>query len=106
MSENIDRRDFLKRAGAGALAIGTASLTGCSSRPSGSAEGSAGMETREAPKNGGKVSLLGYGCMRWPMKKGDDGKDYIDQEAGTASIIMIRRRLICRASQRLPQVWR
>ena len=71
MSENIDRRDFLKRAGAGALAIGTASLTGCSSRPSGSAEGSAGMETREAPKNGGKVSLLGYGCMRWPMKKGD-----------------------------------
>ena len=81
MSENIDRRDFLKRAGAGALAIGTASLTGCSSRPSGSAEGSAGMETREAPKNGGKVSLLGYGCMRWPMKKGDDGKDYIDQEA-------------------------
>ena len=81
MSENIDRRDFLKRAGAGALAIGTASLTGCSSRPSGPAEGSAGMETREAPKNGGKVSLLGYGCMRWPMKKGDDGKDHIDQEA-------------------------
>ena len=81
MSENIDRRDFLKRAGAGALAIGTASLTGCSSRPSGSAEGPAEMETREAPKNGGKVSLLGYGCMRWPMKKGDDGKDYIDQEA-------------------------
>ena len=27
MSDNIDRRDFLKRAGAGALAIGTASLT-------------------------------------------------------------------------------
>lgn len=81
MSENIDRRDFLKRAGAGALAIGAASLTGCSSRPSSSAEGPAEMETREAPKNGGKVSLLGYGCMRWPMKKGDDGKDYIDQEA-------------------------
>ena len=81
MSENIDRRDFLKRAGAGALAIGTASLTGCSSSPSGSDEGPAEMETREAPKNGGKVSLLGYGCMRWPMKKGDDGKDYIDQEA-------------------------
>ena len=48
MSENIDRRDFLKRAGAGALAIGTASLTGCSSRPSGSAEGPAEMEDRKS----------------------------------------------------------
>lgn len=81
MSENIDRRDFLKRAGVGALAIGTASLTGCSSGHACSSEGPAEMETREAPKNGGKVSLLGYGCMRWPMKKGDDGKDHIDQEA-------------------------
>lgn len=83
MSEIIDRRDFLKRAGAGALAIGTASLAGCSSHNGSSAKptGDAKMEMRTSPKNGEKVSLLGYGCMRWPMKKGDDGKDHIDQEA-------------------------
>lgn len=28
-----------------------------------------------------KVSLLGYGCMRWPMIKDDNGKDIIDQAA-------------------------
>ena len=30
--------------------------------------------------NGDKVSILGYGCMRWPMKKNEDGKDIVDQE--------------------------
>ena len=39
------------------------------------------MEMRTDTKTGDKISLLGYGCMRWPMKKGDDGKDYIDQDA-------------------------
>lgn len=83
MSGNIDRRDFLKRAGAGALAIGTASLTGCSSDAGrrGTDSGDAAMEMRTNPNNGDKVSLLGYGCMRWPMKKGEDGKDHIDQDA-------------------------
>ena len=38
------------------------------------------MEYRTAP-DGGKVSLLGYGCMRWPMIKDSEGKDVIDQEA-------------------------
>ena len=80
MSDNIDRRDFLKRAGAWALAIGTASLTGCSFRPSGPAEGSAGMETREAPKNGGKVSLLGYGCMRFTKKGNSADLDKAEKE--------------------------
>ena len=82
MSEIIDRRDFLKRAGAGALVIGTASLPGCSpqKRAAGASDGEANMEMRVSPKNGEKVSLLGYGCMRWPMKKGDDGKDHIDQD--------------------------
>ena len=28
-----------------------------------------------------KVSILGYGCMRWPMIKDENGKDIIDQEA-------------------------
>lgn len=83
MSGFMDRRDFLKTAGAGALAVGTTSLTGCSFSSDKRAEvsGDASMQMRTSTKNGGKVSLLGYGCMRWPMKKGEDGKDHIDQEA-------------------------
>lgn len=83
MSGFMDRRDFLKTAGAGALAVGTTSLTGCSFSSDKRAEvsGDAEMQMRTSPKNGEKVSLLGYGCMRWPMKKGADGKDHIDQEA-------------------------
>lgn len=83
MSGFMDRRDFLKTAGAGALAVGTTSLTGCSFSSDKRTEvsGDASMQMRTSPKNGGKVSLLGYGCMRWPMKKGEDGKDHIDQEA-------------------------
>lgn len=78
----MDRRDFLKTAGAGVLAVGTTSLTGCSFSSDKRAEvsGDAEMQMRTSPKNGEKVSLLGYGCMRWPMKKGEDGKDHIDQE--------------------------
>lgn len=83
MSGFMDRRDFLKTAGAGALAVGTTSLTGCSFSSDRRAEvsGDVSMQMRTSPKNGEKVSLLGYGCMRWPMKKGEDGNDHIDQEA-------------------------
>lgn len=83
MSGFMDRRDFLKTAGAGALAVGTTSLTGCSFSSDKRTEvsGDASMQMRTSPKNGETVSLLGYGCMRWPMKKGEDGKDHIDQEA-------------------------
>lgn len=83
MSGFMDRRDFLKTAGAGALAVGATSLTGCSFSSDKRVEvsGDASMQMRTSPKNGEKVSLLGYGCMRWPMKKGADGKDHIDQEA-------------------------
>lgn len=83
MSGFMDRRDFLKTAGAGALAVGTTSFTGCSFSSDKRTEvsGDAEMQMRTSPKNGEKVSLLGYGCMRWPMKKGEDGKDHIDQEA-------------------------
>lgn len=83
MSGFMDRRAFLKTAGAGALAVGTTSLTGCSFSSDKRTEvsGDAEMQMGTSPKNGEKVSLLGYGCMRWPMKKGEDGKDHIDQEA-------------------------
>ncbi|MBO7071665.1 MAG: twin-arginine translocation signal domain-containing protein, partial [Bacteroidales bacterium] len=72
----MKRRDFIKISGAAALA------TACAPRikvePAKEGEG---MEYRINPKNGDKTSLLGYGCMRWPMIPGPDGKDIIDQEA-------------------------
>ncbi len=39
------------------------------------------MTYRTSPK-GERISLLGYGCMRWPMKQNPDGKgEIVDQEA-------------------------
>ena len=39
------------------------------------------MEYRTNPGNGDKVSLLGYGCMRWQMIKDENGKDIVNQES-------------------------
>lgn len=85
-NQDISRRDFLKRLGFGASLAGLA-LAGCK-KPAEkldriiTAKGEAqagGMTYRVNPKTGDKVSILGYGCMRWPNK--DDGSDDIDQEA-------------------------
>lgn len=75
----MDRREFLKTAGLGAAAVG---LTGCRDGRS-SAEGQprGEMEYRTNPANGDRVSLLGYGCMRWQMTKDAEGNDVIDQES-------------------------
>ena len=81
MEKNITRRDFLKIGGAGALAAGAA--VACGPRQNGTPSvrsGEGEMEYRTNPQNGDKVSLLGYGCMRWPMTKDKDGRDVIDQE--------------------------
>lgn len=73
----MERRDFLKRIGAGAAAV---ALAGCSS--SGNAEVKEAEEQRGAmtyrtnPTTGDRVSILGYGCMRWPT----DENDEIDQD--------------------------
>lgn len=78
MEKNIDRREFLKRMGAGAAVIGAASaLNSCSGGagsamignidPSGSGTKPIGeMTYRTNQECGDKVSILGYGCMRWP----------------------------------------
>ena len=77
----MDRRDFLKTAGAGAIALGAAACTGGSGQRKTAVEGTSGeMVYRTNPANGDKVSLLGYGCMRWPMTKDAEGQDVIDQE--------------------------
>lgn len=44
------------------------------------------MTYRINPGTGDKVSILGYGCMRWPMKKDAEGKDIIDQEETNALV--------------------
>ena len=84
---NINRRDFLKIVG-----ISTASaaplLSGCSSdKADGVAAGPLGevptdkMTYRISPK-GEKISLLGYGCMRWPtIPAPEKGGNIIDQDA-------------------------
>ena len=74
----MDRRDFLKISGAAAMAAACAPK---GTQPAGADEGPEQMIYRENPKNGDKVSLIGFGCMRWPMVKDAAGKDVIDQEA-------------------------
>lgn len=82
-NKNISRREFLKVTGAGAAAAAAAvacsndKTSGTSASATKSGEGQ--MEYRTNKANGDKVSLLGYGCMRWPMIKDENGKDIIDQ---------------------------
>ena len=78
----MERRDFIKITGAGALALG-ATAVGCAPKKKAAApaeEGPEQMVYRENPANGDKVSLIGFGCMRWPMVE-KDGKRVIDQDA-------------------------
>lgn len=79
----INRRDFLKVAGLGAITTSTV-LSGCSSRKESSNTSDSvptGLMTyRTDIKTGNKVSLLGYGCMRWPTINPDGKGDKIDQE--------------------------
>lgn len=86
-TNTIDRRQFLQRLGLGTLAT-SALLAGCKSGGDKALGGSATevptdkMIYRTHPRSGDKVSLLGYGCMRWPTIQGEDGKSSrIDQEA-------------------------
>ena len=87
-NNELPRRSFLKQLGGGILA--TAAVTsGCSGHKAkegitygGSTEILGDMTYRIHPKSGDKVSLLGYGCMRWPQKKvkDADGKEKVDLE--------------------------
>lgn len=87
--KDISRRDFLKIVGISTAAT-TAALVGCDSRKnpvSGDRRAQDEVPTdrmtyRTNPKSGEKVSLLGYGCMRWPTlpAPGGDG-NVIDQDA-------------------------
>ena len=87
MKQKQSRRDFLKKTGIAALSLsGIGMIAGCGRSTSDDTttddlsilEGK--MTYRAHPKNGDKVSILGYGCMRWPMIKDENGKDIVDQE--------------------------
>lgn len=89
LQNKINRRDFFKLAGTG-TAVGAAALYGCSGKKENTDSESAAlgevptdkMTYRTNPTTGDRVSLLGYGCMRWPTRKRSDGEgDEIDQEA-------------------------
>ena len=87
--DNIDRRDFFKTAGSAALVMGgLGAVAGC--KNGGDSSAALEMTGKTEPGemtyrtnrgNGDKVSILGYGCMRWPMIKDENGRDVIDQEA-------------------------
>ena len=77
---------------AAAAAAATGIAGGCASKVKNSGNSKAGsagdngmagggMTYRTDPKFGEKVSVLGYGCMRWQMTKDENGKDIIDQES-------------------------
>ncbi|MDE6694317.1 MAG: aldo/keto reductase, partial [Bacteroidales bacterium] len=84
----MSRREFLKRMGLGTAAVaGGALAASCRKQAGLRAEGTETgpiptdkMTYRENPKTHDKVSILGYGCMRWPTLTGDKGEE-IDQEA-------------------------
>ena len=85
--KDISRRDFLKIVGISTAA--TAGLAGCGPKGTGaSAHDAQGdvptgkMTFRTNPKTGENVSLLGYGCMRWPtLPAPEKGGNVIDQDA-------------------------
>ena len=87
-NNNISRREFIKRFNAATAAVGAASLAACGTTPSSQTitsskdkkgNAASGMTYRTTPTTGDKVSLLGYGCMRWFSLR-DKETGIIDQE--------------------------
>lgn len=73
--KGITRREFLLRMGAGAV-LTSPVLAACTGKTESAAPADGGgatgtMTCRVNPKTGEKVSLLGYGCMRWPTMPND-----------------------------------
>ena len=84
---DLSRRKFLKLTGAGAVAT-TAAMYGCGSNNNASAgSGAMGevptdkMTYRINPHTGDRVSLLGYGSMRLPLRTNSRGEEEVDQDA-------------------------
>lgn len=85
-NKKISRRNFMKAVGVGTVAAG-AFMAGC--KPDNTVSSGGGtigevpkdkMTYRTNPHTGDVVSLLGYGCMRWPLRKNEKGEDEVDQD--------------------------
>ena len=87
-TKKMNRRHFFKLMGSGAAVATGTTLIGC--KPGKQQRGGAAlgdvpkdqMTYRTANKTGDQVSILGYGCMRWPLlpTPAADG-NVVDQEA-------------------------
>lgn len=94
--KNIDRREFLKRIGLGTTALSATALVGCNSRSNPIIENTTSqseiptdsMTYRTNPKTGEKVSILGYGCMRWPDLEGGAGRSDADLDQETINSLV------------------
>ena len=84
-NKNICRREFLKRLNTSTAVVAGTSLAGCNNASTkerataSQKEKSGGMTYRTTPTTGDKVSLLGYGCLRWFSLR-DKETGIIDQE--------------------------
>ena len=82
----MKRREFIKVFGAGTAAATVAACTGKTPSPASAEKKEPGtMTCRRSPQDE-PVSLLGYGCMRWPTTTDAEGKTVIDQEQVNALV--------------------
>lgn len=91
--KRLSRRVFLHRAAVAGLAAGGMGLLGaCGGKkaaddtqqgggtPAISRRREGGMTYRTNPTTGDKVSVLGYGCMRFPTRTDENNEEVLDQE--------------------------
>jgi hypothetical protein len=76
--KQMNRRDFLKIVGISTVGA-TAAFYGCTTDKKKAGESTkevpvGKMTYRQFPPNEDKVSLLGYGCMRWPTLPAPGGR--------------------------------
>ncbi len=77
----MDRRNFLKSAGVGAAALGVAACAPGAAEKVTASDFQGNKELKGTMlQNYPGIGTLGYGCMRWPQKRGEDGRNHIDQE--------------------------
>ena len=83
--KTMERREFLKIAGVAAATTAAAACTKGTRNTATAQKETGPMTCRKGPK-GEDVSLLGYGCMRWPTTVDAEGKTVIDQEQVNALV--------------------
>ena len=77
----MDRREFVKSAGLGAAALGVAACAPGAAEKVTASDFQGNKELKGSMlQNYPGIGTLGYGCMRWPQKRGEDGRNHIDQE--------------------------